>query len=135
MRSIPNDGRYTICKPLPQFLRRFPTNVIVLACIEMDIVVVQHVPSTGKKDLDTASMCKASFVIDTSASSILSLGEISDNKARAFDFGNDPVVYLVVMFLLINPDRFVSCIFNSKFNTFFPCFLGGVIKPHGHKTL
>ena len=29
-----------VCKPLPQFFWRFPNNVIVLACIEMDIVVV-----------------------------------------------------------------------------------------------
>ena len=112
VRSVPNDGRYTVCKPLPQFLRRFPTDVIVLACIEMDIVVVQHILSTGKKNLDTESMCKASFVIDTSARPVLSLGKISDNKAGSPNFGNDlGRLSYVVMFLLIDSDCFVSCLF------------------------
>ena len=88
VRAIPNDGRYTRCKPLPQFLWRFPNNVIVLACIEMD--VFSNASSLQvKNDLNPESMCKAGFVIDTPARPVLSLGKISDNKARASDFGND----------------------------------------------
>ena len=59
-------------------------------------------------------MREACFVIDSSAGPVTPLREIGDYETRPSDFGNDFVVYLVVMFLPVDPNWFISCILDPQ---------------------
>ena len=80
-------------------------------------------------------MRKACFVIYSTSSPVITLREIGDDEARPLDFSNDFIAYLVVVFLPVDSDWFISCILDPRFDSLFPYVGHGVMKPHGCKSL
>ena len=105
---------------ITQFLCRRPHNMIVLACIEMDLV--QCVAVTRKYNGDIESMGEAGFIVDTSARSVISMCEIRNYKARPSYFGYDFITYLTHVFLLIDAKCFISGVSDRWVDAIFPHF-------------
>ena len=57
--------------------------------------------------MNTESIRKSCFVINASARTILSLREICYNKMGSSEFGDNFIVYLVCVFLLIDSNCFI----------------------------
>ena len=97
--------------------------------------VTNSILAANENHRNPEPMSKSSFVVYASACARISLCKISDEKTRSSDLGDDFVIYLVIVILLVDANGSVSSIFDGWRYALIVGVLHRVVEPHGYEGL